>query len=99
LFQVLHLTPRCRTNPGKPIPSNWRAEGPDAVRSLAMLDYVQKTYKIDAKRIYLTGLSMGGFGTWSLAAKYPERWAAIVPICGGVRGDKDEVAKKIKDIP
>ena len=39
---------------------------------------------------------MGGFGTWSLAARYPEKWAAIVPICGG--GDPKE-ADKIKDIP
>ena len=57
---------------------------------------MQKEYKIDDKRIYLTGLSMGGFGTWSLAAKYPDRWAAIVPFCGG--GDPAK-AKEIKDIP
>ena len=61
-----------------------------------MLAEVQKEYKTDPKRVYLTGLSMGGFGTWSLAAKYPEKWAAIVPICGG--GDPKNAAK-IKDIP
>jgi predicted peptidase len=40
-------------------------------------------HKVDPERIYLTGLSMGGFGTWSLAAYRPQRFAAIVPICGG----------------
>src|SRR5207244_10261474 len=85
------LIPRCQASP-----HNWRADGPDAQRALAMLEEVQKHYKIDAKRLYLTGLSMGGYGTWSLAEKYPERWAAIVPICGG--GDPVQ-ATSIKDIP
>jgi len=75
---------------------SWQADGKDAQRALAMLAEVQKNYKIDDKRLYLTGLSMGGFGTWSLAEKYPDRWAAIVPVCGG--GDPDK-AKDIKDIP
>jgi predicted peptidase len=55
-----------------------------------------KEYKIDAKRQYLTGLSMGGAGTWSIAAAHPKRWAAIVPICGG--GNVNDV-DKLKDIP
>ena len=38
---------------------------------------------MDTNRIYLTGLSMGGYGTWDLGLAYPERFAAIVPICGG----------------
>ena len=63
---------------------------------MAILDQVCKDYKVDRKRIYLTGLSMGGFGTWSLATAYPERWAAMVPICGG--GNPAQAAK-IKDIP
>ena len=41
---------------------------------------------VDTNRIYLTGLSMGGYATWSLATKFPERFAAVAPICGG--GDK-----------
>jgi predicted peptidase len=75
---------------------NWRADGEDAQRALDILKAVQKDYKIDDKRLYLTGLSMGGFGTWSMAAKYPDKWAAIVPICGG--GNVKD-AEKIKDIP
>jgi predicted esterase len=54
---------------------------PDFVRRL-VLD-LQKNYRIDEDRIYLTGLSMGGFGTWHTAQSYPEMFAAIVPICGG----------------
>jgi predicted peptidase len=74
----------------------WRAGTEDADRALAILAAVQKQYKIDGKRVYLTGLSMGGSGTWSLAVKYPERWAAIVPVCG--RGDPTKAAA-IKDVP
>ncbi len=50
---------------------------------LALLDEITAKYSVDQTRVYLTGLSMGGFGTWSLGAAYPERFAAIVPICGG----------------
>src|SRR5207248_11298799 len=46
---------------------SWRADSADAQRALAILAEVQKEYQVDAKRIYLTGLSMGGAGTWSLA--------------------------------
>jgi predicted peptidase len=74
----------------------WQADSDDGRRALAILDLVQKEYKVDAKRVYLTGLSMGGYGTWSLAARHPERWAAIAPICGG--GDPKQ-AVKIKHIP
>ncbi len=54
---------------------------PDIV--IAFLNAVQFTPKVDFQRIYLTGLSMGGFGTWHTAAAYPSRFAAIAPICGG----------------
>jgi len=50
---------------------------------LALLDNIESTYAVDLHRVYLTGLSMGGYGTWSLGMKYPERFAAIAPICGG----------------
>lgn len=74
----------------------WRAESDDAKRALRILDEIEKKYKIDSKRIYLTGLSMGGYGTWSLAVAHPNKWAAIVPVCGG--GDPKQ-AEKIKDLP
>lgn len=50
---------------------------------LALLDKIQQEYAIDTNRIYVTGLSMGGYGTWALAVTAPERLAAIAPICGG----------------
>ena len=50
---------------------------------LALLEEITREYAVDTKRIYLTGLSMGGYGTWSLGLKYPEKFAAIAPICGG----------------
>jgi predicted peptidase len=74
----------------------WGADTANAKRALAMLDEVEKEYKVDKKRQYLSGLSMGGMGTWSIAAAHPDRWAAIVPICGPVDSKN---AEKIKDIP
>jgi predicted peptidase len=50
---------------------------------LGILDAITAKYAVDTNRIYVTGLSMGGFGTWSLATTYPERFAAVAPICGG----------------
>lgn len=49
----------------------------------ALLKDIKQRYRVDADGVYLTGLSMGGFGTWNLATEHPEEFAAIVPICGG----------------
>ena len=57
--------------------------GWDAATLKALLDDVIARHRVDRDRIYLTGLSMGGFGSWSLAAAYPDLFAAVVPICGG----------------
>ena len=78
--------------------------------ALASLAAATKEFKGDAKRTYLTGLSMGGSGSWDLAARYPDKFAAIVPICGRIptedkaRAPDDnspyvEVAKKIGKTP
>jgi len=50
---------------------------------LALLDDVEKRYAVDFHRVYLTGLSMGGYGTWNLALGHPGRFAAVAPVCGG----------------
>ncbi|NLF39325.1 prolyl oligopeptidase family serine peptidase [bacterium] len=50
---------------------------------MPLIDEIIATYRVDTNRIYLTGLSMGGFGAWRLAGEYPWKWAAVVPICGG----------------
>ncbi len=49
----------------------------------ALVDEIVATHKVDGSRLYLTGLSMGGYGTWSYAMRNPGRFAAIIPICGG----------------
>lgn len=49
---------------------------------LAMLDEVAGRYQVDPDRVLLSGLSQGGHGTWVLGARHPEKWAALVPICG-----------------
>lgn len=60
------------------------------------LDYLLRQLPVDKKRIYLTGLSMGGFGTWAWATDRPGRFAAIAPVCGG--GDA-RLAWRLKNIP
>lgn len=75
---------------------NWGAESEGGKRALAILNQVLKDYRIDEERISLTGVSMGGFGIWSLAVSDPKRWASIVPICHG--GDTNTAAR-LKDVP
>ncbi|NNE36046.1 MAG: prolyl oligopeptidase family serine peptidase [Rhodothermales bacterium] len=55
----------------------------EPIELTALLDQIVKTHKVDEDRICVTGLSMGGFGSWRLAAYTPHRFAAIAPICGG----------------
>ncbi len=50
---------------------------------IGLVDTLQAQLAVDAKRTYVTGLSMGGYGTWALASKYPDRFAAVAPVCGG----------------
>lgn len=56
---------------------------------MLMIKDIKKKYRVDEDRVYLTGLSMGGYGSWDLAIKYPELFAAIAPICGA--GDPSAV--------
>ena len=65
-------------------------------RVLGALDGLEKEFSIDPDRWYVTGLSMGGYGTWDLITRYPAQWAAAAPICGG--GDKTKAALA-KDLP
>lgn len=61
------------------LPVGWDSVEQDL---LGMLDHVSTTYAADPTRVYLSGLSYGGFGTWYLASKHPERFAAIAPVVG-----------------
>jgi predicted peptidase len=63
---------------------------------MLLLDHVEKNYKIDKSRVYITGLSMGGFGTWMCLNESPQRFAAAAPICGGA---KTEWAEKFVSVP
>lgn len=83
------VSPQCST----------REYWPQKVDELsALLDHIIDTYYVDARRVYLTGISMGGYGTWHLAAAEPERFAALVPICGGF-GQAVHHVCALKDIP
>jgi len=71
-FPFIIISPQCAEG------TVWSVEALNA-----LLDDVEKKYRVDQTRLYLTGLSMGGYGTWALGLRYPERFAAIAPICGG----------------
>lgn len=61
-----------------------------------LLDNIIANYNVDTNRIYLTGLSMGGYGTFTISQIYPEYFAAIAPVCGG---GIPSLARKSKDLP
>jgi predicted esterase len=84
-FPFILIAPQCS-------PGEWWS--PAELNDL--LDRVESKYRVDLTRVYLTGLSMGGYASWSLAMDSPARFAAVAPICGG--GDPTDVAR-IKDIP
>lgn len=75
-FPYILVSPQC---PGE---TSWTNEGQQKLL-MQLLDKIIDGYRIDTDRVYLTGLSMGGFGSWKLAAANPGRFAAVVPICGG----------------
>lgn len=67
-------------NPVCPANSWWTFHLPQVN---GLLDEILNTYHVDQKRVYITGLSMGGYATWELSTEHPEKFAAIAPICGG----------------
>ena len=71
---LVMVTPQCREE------SFWIAEIPTLS---SFIDEMVEKYNIDESRIALTGLSMGGYGTWCMALRYPERFYRIAPVCGG----------------
>ena len=84
-FPFIVVSPQC--------PSNERWQ-PSVL--LQLMDHLVATHRVDPKRIYVTGLSMGGYATWSLCTTAPERFAAAVPICGGGKATE---AIRLKDLP
>ena len=91
LVEKGHSFPFILVSPQCPVGKGWDKE----ILYLLIKDIFRK-YKIDKKRVYLTGLSMGGFGAWDLAYEHPELFAAMIPICGGAFPYQ---AQKIRNIP
>jgi predicted peptidase len=83
MIEAGHKFPAIVVSPQCPEESWWPREV-DAL--IGLLDQIEKAYNVDKQRIYVTGLSMGGYGTWHLGGRQPGRFAALVPICGG--GDR-----------
>ena len=61
--------------------------------AVELLAHIQDTYSVDSSRLYVTGLSMGGYGTWDLITRYPDMFAAALPVCGGGDPSKAELIK------
>ncbi len=95
------IAPQCPTN-RKWVEVDWSAPSHDTPAEASepgklLLDLIERTCQelpIDRKRIYLTGLSMGGYGTWDLMARKPGLFAAGIPVCGG--GDEKKADKLVK---
>ena len=73
----------------------WQAGSPEVENIMATLDHVIGRHQIDPSRIYLTGLSIGGSGVWNLAEAYPDKWAAVVPVCSFTSPE----VEKVKHLP
>lgn len=80
------VSPQCSTGV-------WWNAGEKLAALTQLLTTIESQYNVDPSRIYCTGLSMGGFGTWSLVAKHPHKFAAAVPICGGGEPAQAEALK------
>ena len=91
-FPFITISPQCPEN-------DWWLNKLQDLKFL--LDTVIKQYRVDTSKMYLTGLSMGGFGTWHMAVEYPDLFAAIAPVCGGGLGilGFPERVLEIKDLP
>ena len=85
-FPYILIAPQC------PSESRWTDDDQQS-GVLKLLDHITKSFPVDTTRIYLTGLSMGGYGTWKMAAENPDLFAAVSPICG--RGNPADAAKLV----
>ncbi len=91
-YPALVVMPQCAAG------ERWN--GKMAEFAVKALDQTVAEYNGDTDRLYLTGLSLGGFGSFLIASQHPDRFAAVVPICGGIRvDDLKTIAEKLKDVP
>jgi predicted peptidase len=93
-FPFVVVAPQLPPPPGemKDVPTAWKPEP-----LIRLLDHIMANLNIDPTRVYVTGLSMGGYGTWRLVAAYPDRFAAAAPICGG--GEPKSMAPSLRRVP
>ncbi|MCG3159178.1 MAG: hypothetical protein JMDDDDMK_00164 [Acidobacteria bacterium] len=77
-FPAIVVMPQCRKGV-------WWTEAAMQEQALKAFEQSVKEFNGDRDRLYLTGLSMGGYGTWSIASKHPGKFAALAPVCGGIR--------------
>lgn len=118
-FPCFLAAPQCESglmwvNTPWTLPEHVQPEKPSEPMRLAMemCESLEKEFSIDTKRLYITGLSFGGFGAWDAITRYPDVFAAAIPVCGGAdehkaplvaklpiwafHGDKDGVVKTIR---
>lgn len=81
-FPFIAVFPQCETTDARYL-TGWLAGRPDAIRALTILENVEDEFAVDTDKRILTGWSMGGYGTWSIAAAHPDKWSAILPLAGG----------------
>ncbi len=89
-FPAVIVMPQCRKDV-------WWTDPAMADMAMKALELSQKEFRGDPQRTYLTGLSMGGYGTWYLAANHPGKFAAIAPICGGILRPDDSRKQPAED--
>jgi len=102
LTMIKNEGPQGYINQGHPLPfivvspqcPEWESWSPE--RLMRLIDQIEAAYRVDPKRIYVTGLSLGGIGTYDLAATYPQKFAALAPLSGM---ENPEIVERLKSIP
>jgi predicted peptidase len=104
-WPAIVVIPQCRKDVW------WHSDPKMEAQAMAALERSIREFKGDRARVYLTGLSMGGYGTWAFGSRHIELFAALAPICGGLRapgqwrdkiavvGSAEEIAKRIGKTP
>jgi predicted peptidase len=90
-FPFVVVIPQCRKK-------DWWTSPAMEAQALKALEQTMKEFQGDPPRVYLTGLSMGGYGTWGIASEHPGKFAAIVPICGGIHSFHGRKVPNYRDV-
>ena len=90
-FPFVVAIPQC-------LKKDWWTSPAMEAQALKALEQTMQEFKGDPQRVYLTGLSMGGFGTWAIASGHPGKFAAIVPVCGGIHSLHGSKVPNYRDV-